>query len=101
MNDEPPKRTSGFCVYLNTLFQGPVPTLFDENDKVCIFATEEEAQREIVDNAVIRLREFLDGERDFYDAISIEEYIVEVDVLIDGSILDADGNRFNASGIAE
>lgn len=34
------------------------------------------------------------GERDFEDAITIEEYIVEVDVGPDGSITDEDGNHF-------
>jgi len=94
-SDESPKSTSGFCIFIHTLFQGAVPTVFDENDKVCIFPTEATAQREIVDNAMIRLQEFLDGERDFDDAISVEEYIVEVEVLPDGSIRDADGNRFS------
>jgi hypothetical protein len=100
MSDESPRPTSGFCIYINTFFQGPVPTLFDENDKLCIFATEAEAQREIVDNAITRLGEFLRGERDFDDAIAVEEYVVKVDVLPDGSIIDADGNHFSASADA-
>jgi hypothetical protein len=56
-----------------------------------VFATEREAQREIVENMMIRLREFLDGERDFDDAVTLEEYVVAVDLLPDGSIVDADG----------
>jgi hypothetical protein len=101
MSDESQKRANGFCVYIHTLLQGPVPAVFDENDRVCIFTTEAEAQREIVDSALIRLRQFLDGERDFDDAISIEEYVVEVDVLSDGSIVDEAGNRFSANLVAE
>ena len=95
-----PNTTSGFCIYINTVFQGPVPTVFDENDKLCIFATEAEAQREIVESAIIRLEQFLNGERDFDDAITVEEYVVEVDVLPDGSIVDADGNHFSESAEA-
>ena len=44
-----------------------------------------------------RLEQFLSGERDFDDAMTVEEYIVAVDVLADGSITDADGNHFSAS----
>ncbi|MBN8461142.1 MAG: hypothetical protein J0M04_25235 [Verrucomicrobia bacterium] len=40
---------------------------------VCAFATEREAQGEIVENMMVRLREFLDGERDFGDAVTLEE----------------------------
>ena len=100
MSDESEQPASAFCIYFNTFFQGPVPTVFDENDKLCIFTTEVEAQREIVENAVIRLEQFLSGERAFDDAITVEEYVVEVDVLPDGSIMDADGNHFDASAEA-
>ena len=100
MSDESPQRASAFCIYINTFFQGPVPTVFGENDQICIFATEAEAQREIVENAVIRLEQFLSGERDFDDAITVEEYVMEVDVLPDGSIKDADGNHFGATAEA-
>ena len=41
-----------------------------------------------------RLQQFIDGERDFEDAVTLEEYVAEVDVLPDGSIADADGNGF-------
>jgi hypothetical protein len=35
-----------------------------------------ERQREIADDLVIRLQEFLDGYRDFEDAVSVEEQAV-------------------------
>lgn len=57
-----------------------------------------EAQREIADFMMTRLQEFLDGERDFEDAITVEEYIVEVELLADGTVVDASGNRFGAGG---
>lgn len=41
---------------------------------------------------MIRLQEFLDGERDFDDALTLEEYVVDVVVLADGRIVDANGN---------
>ncbi|MEO8617077.1 MAG: hypothetical protein ABI600_18200 [Luteolibacter sp.] len=44
------------------------------------------------------LQQFLDGERDFEDAVTVEEYIVEVDVFPDGTMVDADGNVFGVDG---
>jgi hypothetical protein len=41
-----------------------------------------------------KLRQFLEGERDFEDAMTVEDYILPVDVLLDGSVLDEDGNCF-------
>ena len=87
----------GFCVYINTLLQGEVPSLFEGEGKYVVFATRLEAEREIADNAMTRLQQFLDGERDFDDAITVEEYVVGVDVLIDGSIIDENGNYFGVS----
>jgi hypothetical protein len=88
----PPLRT-GFCIYIDTLCQGPVPAVSDENGYI-VFATELEAQREIVDHQMTRLRQFLDGERDYEDAISVDEFVVPVTVQPDGKLMDADGNCF-------
>lgn len=92
----------GYCLFINTHCQGPVPSVrgslpnaaANAPDRICVFPTELEAQREIVDTMMIRLQEFLDGERDFDDAMTVEEYIVEVDVCPDGSVLDENGNGF-------
>jgi hypothetical protein len=86
--------TIGFCIYINTLCQGPVPVVSDGEGKYVVFETELEAQREIVDNAMIRLEQFLEGERDFDDAITVEEYVVPVTVYPDGTITDETGNCF-------
>jgi hypothetical protein len=83
----------GFCIFINTVFQGCVPSVFDDDGPV-VFPTRMEAEREIAEFAMIRLREFLDGQRDFDDAITVEEYVVEVDVLTNGSITDEHGNHF-------
>lgn len=86
----------GFCIFIDTFFQGRIPSCYEgsgnEPQKICIFATEREAQLEIVDFMEIRLQEFIDGERDFDDATTVEEYVIEVEVLSDGSIRDLDGN---------
>lgn len=87
-----PLRT-GFCVFINTFCQGPVPVVSDE-DGYCVFATELEAQREIADYQMTRLRQFLDGEREFEDAMEVEEYIVPVTVHPDGVIVDENGRCF-------
>jgi hypothetical protein len=70
-----------------------VPVVSDESGYI-VFATELEAQREIVDNQMTRLQQFLDGEREYEDAIETEEYIVPVTVHPDGKIVDEDGRCF-------
>ncbi len=87
---------SGHCVYIDTVVDGPIPAVRDGQGLPCWYATRAEAQREIADNMITRLQEFIDGEREFEDAMTVEEYIVEVDVLPDGSVLDAEGNLFGA-----
>jgi hypothetical protein len=92
----------GFCIFIDTVFQGPVPSVrgseADDSDelrgKICVFRTEREAQLEIADFMMTRLQEFIDGERDFEEAMTVEEYIVEVDVRPDGTIVDANGSSF-------
>jgi hypothetical protein len=85
---------SAFCIYIDALCEGTVPAIRDENNKPYVFATRVEAEREIADNIITRLQEFIDGERDFDDAMTVEEYIVEVDVFPNGSIVNESGNHF-------
>lgn len=85
---------NGFCIYTNTFFQGPIPTVSDGEDKYVVFETELEAQKEIADYAMTRLRQFMDGERDFDDAITVDEYVVPVTVHPDGTITDEGGRCF-------
>ena len=47
-----------------------------------------------MDNLHTRLQQFVDGERDYEDAIEVEEYVVPVTVQPDGVIVDEDGRRF-------
>ena len=92
----------GYCIFIDTIFQGAVPSVSeiestdgcDSPERVCVFPTELEAQREIADFMMTRLQQFIDGERDFEDAITVDEYVVEVEVLPDGSIVVVDGNCF-------
>ena len=87
------KLRNGFCIYINTFCQGAVPVVSDENGYV-VFETELEAQREIVDSLMIHLEQFLDGQRDYEDVITVEEYVVPVTVHPDGTITDEDGRCF-------
>ena len=93
-SEEPSIARNGYCIYVDMLFQGAIPTVSDENGYI-VFETELAAQKEIVDNMLTRLREFLDGHRDYEDAITVEEYVVPVLVHTDGTITDSDGNCFS------
>jgi hypothetical protein len=84
--------TTAYCVFIDTLCEGSTPAIRDADDKPVIFATLGEAEREIADNLMSRLQEFIDGEREFEDAMTVEDYIVEVTPLPDGSIIDKAGN---------
>jgi len=88
--------TSAYCIFIDTLAEGTVPSVREGDDLPCLFATRVEAEREIADNLITRLQEFIDGQRDFEDAMTVDEHILEVDVLADGSIVDAEGNHFGA-----
>lgn len=85
-----------FCIFIDTLCDGSAPSVIDEAGTPCIFSTRIEAEREIADNMITRLQEFIAGERDFEDATTVEEYVVEVGVLPDGSVVDANGARYAA-----
>lgn len=89
--------TSAFCIYIDTVCHGAVPVERDEKGNAIVYATVNDAQRVIAEDTIERLRQFLDGERDYEDAMTVAEYVVEVDVLPDGSITDAAGNTFGTS----
>lgn len=85
---------SGFCIYIDTVCQGPVPIEHNEAGFPVVHATRAEAERSIVEDLIERLEQFKTGEREFDDAITVEEYVVPVDVTTDGAVIDADGNCF-------
>lgn len=93
-----PSTDIGFCIYIDTVCQGPIPIERDEAGKPVVYPNRNEAEREIAEDLIERLRQFLAGERDFEDAMTVEEYIVEVTKGDDGSITDEDGNVFPRSG---
>lgn len=83
----------GYAIFCPTVFQGSMPACY-EGDYPVIFATELEAQREIADNQLIRIQQFLHGERDFDDAITTDEFVLPVDARLDGRISLQDGRTF-------
>ena len=85
---------SGYALFRPTLFQGTMPACYDETDYPVVFTTELEAQREIADCQLTRIQEFLDGERDFDDAIVTDEFVLPVDLWSEGSISIEGGRMF-------
>lgn len=55
-----------------------------------LFPTEREAQLEMADRMMTKLGEFIEGERDFDDAIALDEHILEVVRSGDGKIFPKD-----------
>ena len=84
---------SGYAIFCPTVFQGTTLACY-EDDHPVVFSTELEAQHEIADNQLIRIQQFLDGERDFDDAIVTDEFVLPVDVWPDGTISIEDGRVF-------
>jgi hypothetical protein len=84
----------GYAIFRLYWFQGTMPACYDGTDDPIVFATELEAQREIADNQLIRIQQFLDGERDYDDAIATDEFVLAVDVRPDGRISIEDGSTF-------
>jgi hypothetical protein len=87
---------AGFCIYIDTVCDGPIPIEHDEMGMPVVYSTRADAEREIAEDMIERLQQFLAGQRDFGDAMTVEEFIVEVDVRHDGSIVDQDGEHFGA-----
>lgn len=79
---------NGYCIYVSTVCDGPVPVERDDQGNPVTYLTRTDAEKVIAEDVIERLRQFLDGEREFEDALTIEEYVTEVDVLVDGSVVD-------------
>ena len=84
---------AGYAIFCPTVFQGTIPACYEDEYPV-VFPSELDAQREIADNQLIRIQQFLDGERDFGDAISTDEFVLPVDVFPDGRISTENGQIY-------
>ena len=58
----------------------------DSPFELLLFPTEQKAQIEIVDRMMTKLEEFIDGQRDFDDAVALDEHVLEVVRRGDGKI---------------
>jgi hypothetical protein len=82
----------GFCIYTHT-FKAPSEAILDPNGRPVVFHTSREAEVEIVKKAMARMQDFLNEEREFEDAMYVDEYVVPVTLHDDGTITDGD-NEF-------
>ncbi len=85
-----------FAIFITTVCEGTIPAWGDKDGLPITYATERDAQLEIIDDLQERLRQFIAGERDFADAITVEQFILPVDVSADGSITTEDGSVFGS-----
>jgi hypothetical protein len=84
----------GYCIYVETVCEGECPVEYNGQGTPFVYSTIEAAQRAIAEYTIERLQQFLVGERDFDDAMTVEEYVVDVHVQSDGSVCDESGQRF-------
>ena len=85
---------SAYAIFTETACEGLNPAWYGGDDLPVVYETELEAQREIADDLAERVRQFLADEREFDDAVSINDFILPVDVWPDGSISIEDGRIF-------
>ena len=83
----------GYAIFCPTVFQGTMPACY-EGDYPLAFTTELAAQREIADNQLARIQQFLAGERDFDDAIETDEFVLPVTIWTDGGISIENGRKY-------
>jgi hypothetical protein len=92
MNDM--ESTPVFCIFMDTICHGPVPIQRDEMGAPVVYSTRLEAERDFAEDLMDRIQQFLSGEREFADAVTVEEWVEEVDQFSDGVITDSSGNLF-------
>jgi hypothetical protein len=90
---------TAYCIFMDSVCEGKIPAWRSEDGRFLLHATEREAQLAIADDIMEKLRQFQVGERDFEDAIAIEDYIEPVSVRGDGTFCDLEGNSFGPSEI--
>lgn len=83
-----------FAIFVETICDGLVPLWYRDDGFPVTYRTVREAQLEIADDLIMRLQQFVEGERGFEDAATVEELVLPVDLLPDGSIVTEDGLCF-------
>jgi hypothetical protein len=86
---------SAYAIFMPTLLQGDMPAWYDGDTGLpVVYESELAAQREIADHHLTLIQQFLDGERDYDDAMTVEDFILPVDIWPDGSISVESGRRY-------
>lgn len=81
--------------------EGKILARRNETGGFLLNRTERQAQLEIADYTMIRIRQFQQGERDFEDALTAEDFIEPLNTRADGSFVDLDGNSYEHWEILE
>lgn len=92
---------TAYGIFIDTICEGKIPALRNESGGILLHATEREAQLEIADDVMERLLQFQHGERDFEDALTIEDFIEPVTTRDDGTFVDLEGNSYGPWEILE
>jgi hypothetical protein len=83
-----------YMIVGESVVEGLQPTVMvsegDSPFEPLLFPTEREAQMEMADRMMTKLEEFIDGERDFDDAVALDEHVLEVVRRADGKIFPKD-----------
>ena len=99
LNPQDPR--SGYCIFVDTLCDGPVPIFGDGDGNSIVFESEVAAQRVSAEYQIDRLQAFLAGERDFEEAMAVDEFVVAVTLGADGVIVDEAGRRYGRGMVEE
>jgi hypothetical protein len=79
-----------YTIVAESVVDGLQPTVMvsdgDSPFENLFFPTEREAQMEMADRMIAKLEEFIDGERDFDDAVALDESILELVRRGDGKV---------------
>lgn len=80
-------KKEGFCVFIDSICEGVVPSVFDEKSRPVVFDTFEGAEAEIRDFLESRLTHASsDVEKRIYEG-DTEEFVLKVKVFEDGTVL--------------
>lgn len=74
---------------------GVMPAWYDGDTGLpIIYESKLAAQREIAGHHLTVIQQFLDGTRDYDDAMKVEDFVLPVDIWSDGSISNESGRRY-------
>lgn len=81
------KVSKGYCVFVESISEGAVPSVFDGDNEPVVFGTREEADAEIQDYVDTRLAHAVDENETKIYIEDTEEFVVEVRILENGTVL--------------